>query len=306
MQDSKAISIEVKELFNVIKTQADEYADAFELLHAKTAEFNHTIESLNRYKDFFKNEFTQLSSETKTSVNSFIKELEDKLNKVEKIYDNLDAINSLKDALYSLQEKLKKQYNQADNIIEGFKSKADLELESTLMSLKFRMEKEIDNMSNKYDAKIDFKLKRLESQLLNYDQKIVSIVDYQNKEFKSIKDDVDSLRYKVNKLFHNSEDAKIGRHEIKNTQILQLQERFDEKFEQLNRVIKQLKDEEMKGISDSIPMDTFTSEINKLSSQSINTNKELELTLKKLGVAQAVAIGSLVLSIIALAVGFAL
>jgi chromosome segregation ATPase len=305
MQDSKAISEDVKELFQMIKAQADEYSNAFELLEQKTSEFNNTIESLNSYKDFFKNEFSHLSADTKIYVNATIKELENRLDKVTTIYDNLDNINSLKEALYQLQDRLKKQYSHVDNIVDEFKNRAEVELGSTLMSLKFRLEKEIDNLSNKYEARIDLKLKRLESQVLNYDQKIISIVDYQNKEFKSLKDDVDSLRYKVNKLFH-SEENRESKHEFKNTQILQLQVKFDEKIENINKLIKQLRDEDMKGITDSIPIEAFSTEISNLKNISNHANLEIEATMKKLGVAQAIAIGSLVIAIIALLVGFAI
>ncbi len=305
MLETKALSPEVKELFQLITSQADDYSKAFENLNQKISEFNNTIESLNNYKDYFTKEFTQLSKDTKLDVNAILKELEYKLDRVTLIHDNLENIYAFKYSLFQLSEKLKKQYNSADTIIEAFKSKSEADLESTLTYLKFKLEKEIEYVSHRYEARIDLKVKRLESQLLNYDQKFISIVDYQNKEFKSIKDDVDSLRYKVNKLFH-SEDAKETKHELKNIQFLQLQEQFDEKIENLNKVIKQSRDESMKGITDSIPIDKFNAELSSLKAISINTHSEIEIALKKLGIAQGIAIGSLIVSIIAITVGFAM
>ncbi len=166
------------------------------------------------------------------------------------------------------------------------------------------MEKEIESLSQKFEAKIDFKLKRLESQLMNYDNKIVSIIDYQNREFKSVKDDVDSLRYKVNKTIGG--EVKIGNTEFKNAQIEQLKERFDEKIESVYKTIKQLRDEEMKSISDSIPTDAILLDINTIKTSLGEANSKTEALLKKLSMAQGFAVASLILAILAMTAGFVL
>lgn len=242
MQEIKAISPELNNLFNAIETQADEYAQAFDVLSQKLHEFDHNMRALEQFKKYFSTEFTELAADTKLSINTSLSELDHTLSKVITLHAQFEQIVSFKDSLILLHNQLRSLINTADNSINEFKGKSNLELGSTLNAMKYRVEKEIESLSQKFETKIDFKLKRLETQLINYDQKIANVIDYQNKEFRDIKNDLDSIRGKVHNLFKDKAPELDTKRNKSNSQISQLQELFEEKLETIRKQLKQIND----------------------------------------------------------------
>ena len=242
MQEIKAISPELNNLFNSIESQADEYAKAFELLAHKIHEFDLNLKTIEQFKNYFSHEFTELAAETKLNITTSLAELDQTLSKVMSLHSQFEQIVSFKESLILLHNQLRGIINSADAIINDFKSKSNLELSSTLNAMKYRVEKEIENLSQKFESKIDFKLKRLETQLLNYDQKIAGVIDYQNKEFRDVKNDLDSLRSKVHNLFKDKEPDSQAKKNKTNSQISQLQDLFEEKLDAIRKHLKQVSD----------------------------------------------------------------
>lgn len=242
MQEIKAISPELNNLFNTIESQAEEYANAFDMLSQKSHEFDHNLQTLEQFKKYFSTEFTELAADTKLSINTSLSELDHKLSKVITLHTQFEQIVSFKDSLILLHNQLRSLINSADNSINEFKGKSNLELGSTLNAMKYRIEKEIESLSQKFETKIDFKLKRLETQLINYDQKIASVIDYQNKEFRDIKNDLDSIRGKVHNLFKDKAPELDTKRNKSNSQITQLQDLFEEKLDAIRRQLKQVND----------------------------------------------------------------
>lgn len=242
MQEIKAISPELNNLFNTIESQAEEYANAFDMLSQKFHEFDHNLQTLEQFKKYFSTEFTELAADTKLSINTSLSELDHKLSKVITLHTQFEQIVSFKDSLILLHNQLRSLINTADNSINEFKGKSNLELGSTLNAMKYRVEKEIESLSQKFETKIDFKLKRLETQLINYDQKIANVIDYQNKEFRDIKNDLDSIRGKVHNLFKDKAPELDTKRHKSNSQITQLQDLFEEKIDAIRKQLKQVND----------------------------------------------------------------
>ncbi len=242
MPYSNAISPELDDLFSTIERQTEQYANAFEKLDSEINKFENNIQTLEQFKAFFSNEFTSLAAETKVNIHTSLSELDEKLHKVLNLHSQFEQIVSFRESLILLHNQLRTLINATSTNLTEFKTRSDFELTSTLNSIRFRINKEIEALSTKYESKIDFKLKRLETQLLTYDQKIANVIDYQNRELKEVRDDLDSMRGKVHGLFKDKEPDELNRKNKANSQITILQDMFDEKFDYLKKQLKQVND----------------------------------------------------------------
>ena len=299
MQEIKSISPELNNLFNTIEAQADEYARAFDVLTHKLHEFDNNLHTLERFKSFFSNEFTELAADTKLSINNSLSELDHTLSKVITLHTQFEQIAAFKDSLVLLHNQLRNLISTADVSINEFKSKSNLELGSTLNAMKYRIEKEIESLSQKFETKIDFKLKRLETQLLNYDQKIASVIDYQNKEFRDIKNDLDSIRGKVHSLFKDKDPDIASRKNKTNSQITQLQELMEEKLDTIRKQLKQVNDVANDDSKIENSFYAVNDKINSLLEQIAESKQALANSERKIGSLQVITAISTVIALIA-------
>lgn len=300
MSYSNALSPEINELFTTIEHQTVQYANAFEQLNSKINEFENNIKTLEQYKAFFSKEFTNLAAETKVNVNTSLSELDEKLHKVLNLHSQFEQIVSFRESLVLLHNQLRTIINSTSTNLTEFKTKSDFELTSTLNSMRFRINKEIEALSLKYESKIDFKLKRLETQLLTYDQKIANVIDYQNTELKNVRDDLDSMRSKVHNLFKDKEPDEQNRKNKANSQIAMLQEMFDEKFDILKKQLKQVNDIANDDTEHQKAIDKLNSDISVIMKTiSESKSNETKLTQKQKS-SQVLTIFAFIIALIAL------
>lgn len=210
MENSKAISPEIKALFDTIKLQAKDYADAFDILDKE-------IKELKTLKDSVANLAIKLHERVESTLNESNKifqdtfaTLEPKVNKVIKVYDELDGIRELKESLITLHASLKRHSYEFNSSLEALTNRAEVEIDSTLLNLRNRIEKEVESETQKIEVKIALKLRHLEGKILGFDQKIWNMSDAQAREYKSLSDEIDSIRSKpINYKQLNDEIKKI-------------------------------------------------------------------------------------------------
>ena len=144
MEDTKALSPEAKGLFETIKKQAKQYADAFGTLERETAELSSLKEEVTRLKDILNEDVTSSLKDIQDTVNDSIAVLETRTNKTQRIYSELEDIVDLKNELRELRDTLKKLQVELDSSISTFQKKSDIELDSIIESSKARITKEIE------------------------------------------------------------------------------------------------------------------------------------------------------------------
>ncbi len=191
---SKALSLELNQLFEKVENQADEYIKAFSALNARIEEFDTKSKELDNYREFFTNNFTNLAAETKISVTNIIEELQEKLDKVIELHKEYDQIVSFKETLILLHNQMRMLITQNDIKQNEFRNKSEYELNNLIINSKNRLDREVKNVYAVTESKIDAKIKFLETQLLKSEQQILLYDDTTKKEISLLKSDINIIR----------------------------------------------------------------------------------------------------------------
>ena len=194
MLDSKAISPEVKGLFETVHLQAKEYARAFQELEQSMHEFKLLSDALLKLKEQLKEQVDNAISELNKQFNDSLSFIENKTDKAIKIYEDLQSIRDFRDSLSEIHDKLKKQTVEFDSYLQSIRAKADVELELLISNIKGKIEKEVESETQKSEMRIALKLRQMDSKLIAYDQKLWSLNENQSREYKSIIDEIEIIR----------------------------------------------------------------------------------------------------------------
>lgn len=200
MEESKALSPEVKGLFETVRVQAKEYAKAFEYLEAQINELNHLKIHLEKFAEQIRNDFNSANVELNKTVVDFVNEVELKTSRVQKVYESLDSIKTLRDELYEASNIMKRQIIDGRNSVQNFKEKSELEISNALSNISNTIEKEIEMHSQRFELNINLKLRQFQSKLLNYDQKMWSLSDSQSRDYKNFVNEVLNTNHKISEL----------------------------------------------------------------------------------------------------------
>ncbi|HOQ49726.1 MAG TPA: hypothetical protein PLV01_07855, partial [Candidatus Kapabacteria bacterium] len=101
----------------------------------------------------------------------------------------------LKDDIVSLQNNSAKFVEEMDKALKFFKKKSELELESTLIGLKSKIEKEVAVESQKIELRINMRLKQLEAALIGLDEKVKSFETNFSSVIKKLSLDIDIIKH---------------------------------------------------------------------------------------------------------------
>lgn len=215
MENTKAISPEVKGLFDTIRRQAEQYKEAFVLLENVRQVYEDDRRAAKTLFEKIKLDSDAAIKDVKKQVDETLEIIEAKTDQNIKIYDDLDNVRQLRNSLAALYDKVKKQYYEIDSTLTSVKSKAsseleeliknarsrsEVELESTLNHVRDSVDKEIDNLMKKLEVRLLLNLKQLESKFLRFDKKLWEISDNQAREYKRLGDLIESLGINLSEL----------------------------------------------------------------------------------------------------------
>ncbi len=208
MEESKALSPEVKGLFETVKQQAKEYTKAFDYLENQISELNHLKTYIEKFAEQIRNDFNTTTVDLNKSIAEFVNEVELKSEKVQKVYDNLDAIKELRDELYEANNRIKRQIAETSTSLQSFKEKSDLEINTALSNISNTIEKEIESNIQRLELNISLKLRQFQSKLLNYDQKIWALSDAQSRDYKNFVNEIFNTNNKLINIIKDYDDLK--------------------------------------------------------------------------------------------------
>jgi len=202
MERTKSISPEIIGLFDKIIQQAEEYHRAFELLDKRMKDFDAAISRLQEMEVKITKDTETAISKINTNILESIILLKNKTEETIKLSNDLGDISSfkkemerLKDDIVSLQNNSAKFVEEMDKALKFFKKKSELELESTLIGLKSKIEKEVAVESQKIELRINMRLKQLEAALIGLDEKVKSFETNFSSVIKKFSLDIDIIKH---------------------------------------------------------------------------------------------------------------
>jgi translation initiation factor 2 alpha subunit (eIF-2alpha) len=200
MDESKAISSELKGLFETIKRQAIEYSRAFEFFEKEKQEI---IQRQNQLTEFSRILATEVGSKIhslETKIDNFLSEFDQKTASIESIYKNLSSIESMNNNMSTLHSELKIRLLEVDNLLKTLENRIEKEFESLYNKLHKKLYEELDTTFKKLEVKYVFKFKSLDEKIINFDQKLLNLTVNQSNFSKTIYDDIETIRTNLHSL----------------------------------------------------------------------------------------------------------
>ncbi len=193
MDESKAIGTEIKGLFETIKRQAIEYSKAFEFLEQTKQDILHKLNDLENFSQNISKLLDEKINIVEDTLNDFITSFQQKTATFENVYQNLEAIEKLKNELHKLHSDLKIKLLQVDNLIKTLENKMEMEFETHTQKVMERIEEETDSTLKMLEVKYALKFKSIDEKISNIDQKLFNQAVTQSRFSKAIYDEVDTI-----------------------------------------------------------------------------------------------------------------
>jgi DNA repair exonuclease SbcCD ATPase subunit len=200
MERKKSLSPQVEGLFEKVRRQADEYAEAFRLIEKGIRDMErqrHNLEYLINELGSDVNKSIEKNSE-KTEEN--IRRLKEKTNQTLGLYSEIDKVRDLRMVLEDLYENVKSQADELERTIPQFKRKAEKELYNTLVSVKERLDNELASESDRIEEKITSKLRMLEGKFVGYEKRLKGITEHQIEELNRRHINISELNDKIEEM----------------------------------------------------------------------------------------------------------
>ncbi len=200
MDESKAIGTEIKGLFETIKRQAIEYSKAFEFLEQTKQDILHKLNDLENFSQNISKLLDEKINIVEDTLNDFITSFQQKTATFENVYQNLEAIEKLKNELHKLHSDLKIKLLQVDNLIKTLENKMEMEFETHTQKVMERIEEETDSTLKMLEVKYALKFKSIDEKISNIDQKLFNQAVTQSRFSKAIYDEVDTIKENLQNL----------------------------------------------------------------------------------------------------------
>ena len=210
MDDSNALSPEVKELIEKIRQNAAEYTRAFDILMQQNFSTERQKADIINLINELKSEFHNHTTELNETYKHVISEFEEKTNDTIKIYYELENIQKLRDNVISMQNAMRQDIVELKNNYQAYKDKITEDFNTTITILRGSIEKELASEAQKIEVRLQLNIKYIETRLQQYEQLLLGIKDTLTKEIGSIKEDIFGLNDYYIKLEENV-DASIIR-----------------------------------------------------------------------------------------------
>jgi chromosome segregation ATPase len=239
MDETKALGPEVRGLFDKVKQQAHDFAEAFRVFETEKRKFEEQCKRLETHDSKMKSLADSLRMQVKEAILQVNKNADETLRIFEhanaqnlKLFKEMENVSQIKQELAQLQKEIKSGLVDITASVDSFRQKSKIEIDSTISQVKTRIDKMVEGEIQKLELRNSVKLRQYESKFLSYDQKLWALNDSQSREIRSLLDDIDSLKRKFT-TFKNIAD------EIKESVTLKLgdiERRFSTKFDIIDKV----------------------------------------------------------------------
>ncbi len=238
MPDIKAISPAVKGLFDTIKKQADEYAKAFDDLQSEMERIERERNSLAKTKESLAENVNSSIVIMTDRVGEALDKLENKTAITLKNFEDHDKIVSLRESLSDLNTELLARKAEMRTLITNFKAKSGLELESTFINIKGRIDKKIASELKKIELRLARKMSSLDNKLSNAEDQVKNILNQKSSETHRLLSDMQEINAKF-EIFQHSNDELVR---VMFERLELYKQEIDEKTGRLKMSVSQLED----------------------------------------------------------------
>ncbi len=245
MDEKAALSPEILGLYEKVLSQAKEYGKAFDLLEKSRKEFDASLTILKELAKNVKQESEEAISQINTNILESLIILKNRTNDTIKLTVDLQDIQAfkqsmltLRDELSQIQTKINRQSEEMDSTLKYFKKKSEVELESTILGIKSKIEQNLSTEGQKIELRSNLRIKQLENIMLNFDDRIKDIEDKANSAIKRISLDMDLIKheYDPDNEYSSGTMEKIDLEVINRLTAVEIQlTEYDKKLEELNR-----------------------------------------------------------------------
>ncbi|MGB9771012.1 MAG: hypothetical protein ACPLX7_03425 [Candidatus Kapaibacteriota bacterium] len=194
MEESKAISPEIKGLFETIKRQALEYSKAFEFFEQTQQEIRNKLRELDNFSLNISNSLDEKIKFLENTLNDFVVEFQQKTATFENVYKNLEHIEHLKNDLTRLHSELKVKLLEVDNLVKTLENKIEMEFETYAQKSMERIEEETESTLKMLEVKYALKFKSIDEKISNFDQKMLNLTVSQSRFSKAMYDEIDTIK----------------------------------------------------------------------------------------------------------------
>jgi len=197
MDESKAISPEIKGLFETIKRQALEYSKAFEFFEETRQKIVQTQSELEDFAKHLSKELDERYHLLENTINDFISDFQQKHSSIENVFKELTRIEFLKNELERMYSDLKIQMLKVDNLLKTLENKLEMEFETYSKNLTDKFQNQVESTLKMLEVKYALKFKSIDEKISNFDQKLLNQTVSQTRFSKIVYDEIDTLKEKL-------------------------------------------------------------------------------------------------------------
>lgn len=233
MENNRALSPEVKSLFDAVKGQVKDYNNSFEILTRE-------MKNLERQRVTVVDAMTLLTQRVEDKIqnlqeihDSAIKELDETTEKAENLRGELLEVQRVRIQLQEQSESISKYILELQGAINEFRYKSDKELAQTIAMIEQKVEDELEKESQKIEVRLSMKVKQLETKVQTNEQRLMHLNENTKKDFRMMANEVEGVKSDTSRLSQISD-------ELNNAILLQnddLETSFSQKYKQLERHI---------------------------------------------------------------------
>lgn len=176
------ISQSLLELFDTVRSQAEQYRMVYETLLRKAYELDRLRATSYQEFDWLKHSVEELSNSLRAAVEAELEQFRDKIAHVERTYAELSEITHLRDNLVKLEERF---------------TKRTIELDAVLMSIRQMVETATAERFTKLEDYIANKLRAIEQDVSTLDSHIYAMQEFFKKEIADLSEDLARYKKKI-------------------------------------------------------------------------------------------------------------
>jgi hypothetical protein len=222
MSETQALSPEIVQLFESVKSQARQYTNLFEQLDFDRADFQRQALEL----EFLRNTITNYFEETKSQIRKGIEDLHQKINnefsilesetdKTNRVYKDLKDVQEVRDNLLSIFNNIKKEAVEWKNLFESYKINSITEIDLVVNNIKSTFEEQILEVSEVLETRFQSKLSTIETKLFSVDNFVRDYRDKGSNSSLATKNALDNFKmYLTNTVTNIEESSRLVRQQI--------------------------------------------------------------------------------------------
>lgn len=293
MENSKALSPEVRSIIDKLGTQIAEYGEAFSILGREIEKLEHFHIELENIGERVQIESANIFIDLESKVNDTVSRLDSKSEVIMRIDSEWETIRELQAELSRLQDKLRVGLLELSQATETFRTKSDMELESTLNHIKMRLDKEIEAEIGKMEMHLALKLKNFDVKQQSLEHKTMTMNDSFIREINAQNEDIEIIKEKL--LAH-----KMASDDVRKKFEASMQDQFEamkirlEQFEENRKKIDRMKEQNPEKEND------YSKDIKDMRSALTRQNALFEELMKKSSGAMTSAIVGIAIAAVAL------